>query len=148
MRRRSRLLRIAKWGGAAACGVVSLARVISFFVTLEFRFDGVSSCALYAGCIYWDDGYYVSMERPDGWYVDRTHAPMQIFVLPRWNGRFRFLVPLWIVMVLGGAVTGLLFRLHRRRPAPGHCRCGYDLTGNVSGTCPECGVEAVSETGK
>jgi hypothetical protein len=26
-----------------------------------------------------------------------------------------------------------------RRPR-GHCRsCGYDLTGNVSGVCPECG---------
>ena len=26
-----------------------------------------------------------------------------------------------------------------RRP-PGHCQtCGYDLTGNVSGVCPECG---------
>ncbi len=25
---------------------------------------------------------------------------------------------------------------------PGHCRnCGYDLTGNVSGRCPECGSE-------
>lgn len=25
--------------------------------------------------------------------------------------------------------------------APGHCnKCGYDLTGNVSGTCPECGM--------
>ncbi len=24
---------------------------------------------------------------------------------------------------------------------PGHCqRCGYDLTGNVSGICPECGT--------
>lgn len=23
---------------------------------------------------------------------------------------------------------------------PGHCiQCGYNLTGNVSGTCPECG---------
>ena len=22
---------------------------------------------------------------------------------------------------------------------PSHCRCGYDLTGNVSGVCPECG---------
>lgn len=26
---------------------------------------------------------------------------------------------------------------------PGHCRrCGYDLTGNVSGVCPECGTKA------
>lgn len=23
--------------------------------------------------------------------------------------------------------------------APGHCPCGYDLTGNTSGVCPECG---------
>ena len=22
---------------------------------------------------------------------------------------------------------------------PGHCPCGYDLHGNESGTCPECG---------
>ena len=26
------------------------------------------------------------------------------------------------------------------KPRPGHCqKCDYDLTGNVSGTCPECG---------
>ena len=29
----------------------------------------------------------------------------------------------------------------RRRVLPGHCPCGYDLTGNVSGTCSECGRE-------
>ena len=22
---------------------------------------------------------------------------------------------------------------------PDHCRCGYNMTGNVSGVCPECG---------
>lgn len=27
----------------------------------------------------------------------------------------------------------------RRRIPPGRCACGYDLTGNVSGRCPECG---------
>ncbi len=31
-------------------------------------------------------------------------------------------------------------RRTRKRAARGLCtRCGYDLTGNVSGTCPECG---------
>lgn len=31
----------------------------------------------------------------------------------------------------------------RRRFRPGHCRhCNYDLTGNVSGICPECGNPA------
>ena len=30
--------------------------------------------------------------------------------------------------------------LRRQRRAMGLCvRCGYDLTGNVSGVCPECG---------
>jgi hypothetical protein len=31
-------------------------------------------------------------------------------------------------------------RMYVRRCALGQCtRCGYDLTGNVSGVCPECG---------
>jgi hypothetical protein len=30
----------------------------------------------------------------------------------------------------------------RRRPRKGLCiKCGYDLTGNESGICPECGTE-------
>jgi hypothetical protein len=30
--------------------------------------------------------------------------------------------------------------LQRQRLAKGQCpHCGYDLTGNVSGVCPECG---------
>jgi hypothetical protein len=35
----------------------------------------------------------------------------------------------------------------RRRQRKGLCvRCGYNLTGNVSGVCPECGTEAGKET--
>jgi hypothetical protein len=35
---------------------------------------------------------------------------------------------------------GLLVRHLAKRASAGHCaRCGYDLTGNVSGICPECG---------
>ena len=49
-------------------------------------------------------------------------------------------MPLWIPFVLVAVPTAYLWWRDRRRIPPGHCRnCGYNLTGNVSGTCPECG---------
>ncbi|MCP4250685.1 MAG: hypothetical protein GY778_26895 [bacterium] len=45
---------------------------------------------------------------------------------------------LMMVAVPGVVVAALIAR--RRRYPRGHCqRCGYDLTGNESGRCPECG---------
>ncbi|MFQ5807377.1 MAG: hypothetical protein ACE5I3_13095 [Phycisphaerae bacterium] len=39
-----------------------------------------------------------------------------------------------------GALGGAIVPRAKRRIPPGHCqKCGYDLTGNVSGKCPECG---------
>jgi hypothetical protein len=53
-------------------------------------------------------------------------------------------VPLWLSLAAALVLTSVLW-LADRRPAPGHCQhCGYDLTGNVSGRCPECG-EATNE---
>ena len=49
--------------------------------------------------------------------------------------------PLWIPSVIGAAATGYFHR-EARPKLPGHCpKCDYDLTGNVSGVCPECGTE-------
>ena len=49
-------------------------------------------------------------------------------------------IPLWIPLVVVAISTGFLWRRERKRPRSGHCRsCGYNLTGNVSGVCPECG---------
>jgi hypothetical protein len=36
------------------------------------------------------------------------------------------------------------FRRYRRRRKGLCIKCAYDLTGNVSGTCPECGAEVES----
>ena len=46
------------------------------------------------------------------------------------------------VVVLSTAVLPVLHLLRRRRRLrPGQCaHCGYNLTGNVSGVCPECGT--------
>lgn len=40
--------------------------------------------------------------------------------------------------LLGIAFNGVL---HEGNKQPGHCKkCGYNLTGNVSGICSECGT--------
>lgn len=50
------------------------------------------------------------------------------------------------VLVGGLALGGIacaIFHFHPfPKAAPGHCRnCGYDLRGNESGRCPECGMQ-------
>ena len=73
---------------------------------------------------------------------------------PRWSaapiaeappGAYRrtLAIPLWIPFVLLAIPTWLLWRRDRLRLPPRCCqKCGYDLTGNVSGRCPECGATA------
>jgi hypothetical protein len=60
------------------------------------------------------------------------------------SGLVETIVPLWIpTMVFVGASFALgtpLFRSWRRRRRGLCIKCGYDLTGNVSGVCPECGA--------
>ena len=54
------------------------------------------------------------------------------------------LIPFWAVALTALAASvwaGLAYRRQRDRARPGHCKaCGYDLKGNVSGVCPECGT--------
>ncbi len=52
-----------------------------------------------------------------------------------------FRVPLYAVFATVAVPTLLAWRFWPKPLKPGHCRCGYDLTGNTSGVCPECGVE-------
>ncbi len=46
--------------------------------------------------------------------------------------------------IVSGAIVGCLFEA---RPNAGSCACGYNLTGNVSGRCRECGT-VVRATGE
>ena len=61
-----------------------------------------------------------------------------------WMLMVSFVIPLIVAVVLAAYPTiafirGPLRRWRRRRK--GLClKCGYDLTGNVSGVCPECGT--------
>lgn len=91
--------------------------------------------------------------------------------LQRFNKKlFYILMPLYLFMIFYGVhqhrygfvLMGIVFvlitlsRIYQRQTDndtkinyacdPGHCgRCEYDLTGNVSGVCPECGWEIPKE---
>jgi hypothetical protein len=49
-------------------------------------------------------------------------------------------IPCWLIFLPVALPTAFLWYRDRRRYRAGQCTmCGYDLTGNVSGRCPECG---------
>jgi hypothetical protein len=50
------------------------------------------------------------------------------------------LLPFWLLLAVGVVPTARLWL--RNGPYPRGCchKCGYNLTGNVSGVCPECGT--------
>jgi hypothetical protein len=49
--------------------------------------------------------------------------------------------PVWPITFALGALSWLAWRAHRNATRAGLCRkCGYNLTGNTSAACPECGT--------
>ena len=155
-----RFQRILKWGGAAICLLVLLACWCTWNTCLTWtslgRFHRVE---LYSGSIRWlhwhDHVPYSTVARansfPPGFRTDYIHdGRWHVFVLPyretvRTNTRT--LIPLWLPLVIVAMPTASLFWLDRRRRIPpGHCqRCGYNLTGNISGICSECGEPCKAE---
>lgn len=51
-------------------------------------------------------------------------------------------LPIWLPFLIIAVPTAFLWHHDRRRKfKPGRCQnCGYNLTGNISGVCPECGM--------
>lgn len=50
------------------------------------------------------------------------------------------LLNLWVVALFAAFAFGIAL-WYQRNPKHGHCtRCGYNLAGNTSGVCPECGT--------
>jgi hypothetical protein len=74
------------------------------------------------------------------------HLYLQSFAAG-WNDNGTFagyclILPYWFFAVLASVIPGIWLRRRlNRRPPKGHCQaCGYNLTGNTSGACPECGT--------
>jgi hypothetical protein len=111
--------------------------------------------------------YSVRSHNRDSWWVGAAPGPQLITALPPrtfWyptvshqqlgihGPNLQYASPvMWITIIhvplgvpaalLAIATIWVWVPLLRRKPARGLCRdCGYDLTGNTSGVCPECGT--------
>jgi hypothetical protein len=127
MRRPSRIRRWFKWGGLVLSLLITVVWAVSLFVNVKL-FCNQWSAYIYMGgvSVEWDNypnrGIWVDVG-PIG--AMRTMG---------------LLIPLILPFILASAPTAYLFWRDRRHIPQGHCqKCGYNLTGNTSGICPECG---------
>jgi hypothetical protein len=100
------------------------------------------------------------IETPAVWKSQKRFPQPRRFGMERYNGAVSGAVvgnawapwfPLWLPAILTALMPGMwLYSLVRRRRQfkLGQCsHCGYSLTGNTSGVCPECGTPAADKAG-
>lgn len=103
-----------------------------------------------AGVINSHPPWNPSVSYPRDW---RTIASLTrtIQLMPRMNrnpGQLEITFPMWLLFASVATPTALAWLRSRRRIPAGHCpACAYDLTGNVSGVCPECGKKVERHVG-
>jgi len=142
---RSRTRRVLKWAGVLVCvATLSAYGVGPFFAVDESHLwwidlhdgnvDVGFNRARMWGHYYWfplGKGYF----QVGGKQISLPN--LEYGSLVSWNAY----LPLWLLLLVAAVATFILFWLDRRRIPPGHCQtCAYNLTGNVSGRCPECGT--------
>lgn len=143
--RRRRLRRVIKWGGLGLSLVIAAMWAASRWWRLEYcTGDARQGFTVYE--VAWGCFCFVRIESTSrftlggGWHLVRQRSPRGFVWELVTIGGLHF-VPLWIFFLLVAIPTVFLFWLDRRRIPPGHCqKCGYDLNGNTSGVCPECGL--------
>jgi hypothetical protein len=148
MWRRSRQRTILKWLGLASLALIAVGWTISRNYRVEL---GVRNAEA------WLDSGRVSavwrterLERLATWRFEFGPATaVSRWWLPGMSPVARFYLAdggsvgvrislAWLALLVL-TLTAVLW-VRDRRPPPGHCpNCAYDLTGNQSGACPECG---------
>jgi hypothetical protein len=154
MTRLRRRWRILKWAGLMLSLFVVIAWAVSLFYYVRYSRPGPGVplprgryVGWYFGVSQGVVGFQNRVPFPEqslGWHISTNRFStiwLPTVVLNHGQGADVFTLPFWIPFLLVAIPTAYLFRRDgRRRIPPGHCqKCGYNLTGNISGVCPECG---------
>jgi len=145
-RMRHRVRSVFKWVGLIVCIMSVLALLSSLLFSVTMYRSGWGA-VLGFGCFTVQTTSAQVGNPQQGWRFAKRRV-YQPFVRTWWvkishprPELWAVIVPLWIPPFLFGIPTYMLWRRHRRYPTR-HCQsCGYDLMGNESGVCPECGRE-------
>jgi len=136
--------RICKWGGLGLSIFLGLGWTASLTMLVIASY-GRLNVAVGSGGIAFAAFQYPLETRLDLWGPEPIRWLPSVGVSnPRLRRSILFsaFIPFWCL--LPGAVipTVILWRRDRTFP-PGHCQsCGYNLMGNATGVCPECGTAA------
>jgi hypothetical protein len=139
MRNRQRRLTTLKRAGITLCSLIIVVWGLSAMLWVRVQTDRVY-CLLTSGAV--EVGVFPSRSHPGPVLTVRRLVSKKLYWTPRQTslrGGQLLLVPLWIPLLPAAVLT--MFVWHRGKPAPpnGCSACRYDLTGNTSGVCPECG---------
>lgn len=103
------------------------------------QFSATSSSNILAPMDYAEDCTW----HRSGFGLDYTTDSSNYVSPSRLVSFWRIVVPCWFVLfafLVVSAWSVVRWKRRRRKRLAGGCRrCGYNLTGNVSGVCPECG---------
>ena len=145
--------RILKWIGLLLC-IMMLAFWV--FSVMYVTYYGTPRGPWSIGIAFGRFGFEDSQGKSPGWMCIRMYTTLKALTadlswteiahrrlglcLPSKGVGGMLFVPVWLLVVAAGFPTAALW-WRDRRPKAGFCKvCKYDLTGNVSGTCPECGT--------
>lgn len=105
--------------------------------SLQLSWSRYSGPVPWTGWGYSYPGGYGQSDYPPS-HFGHTYVSIPRVTTDEWS------CPYWFVLVLASAVpagSAIGHLIRRRRRVQGLCRrCRYDLTGNASGVCPECGT--------
>jgi len=95
----------------------------------------------YPLCLACESGLSAQLDDMDKYEATLPNGLDLVAFLLRHSLVFRLMTIAATAVAIATTARALVQFLRWRRPPPGLCQhCGYALTGNVSGRCPECGT--------